>query len=44
MATLAAALKWLAITAVVVPLYLAAIWAAYDIRLYAINVYGRVIQ
>ena len=39
-----AALKWLAVSALVIPLYLAAIYAAYDIRLYAINVYGRVIQ
>lgn len=37
-------LKWLAVSAVVIPLYLLAIYWAYDIRLYAINVYGRVIQ
>lgn len=29
---------------IIVPLYVLAIWAAYDIRLYAIKVFGRVIQ
>lgn len=41
MAALARYLEWLF---VLLPLYALAIYAAYTIRLYAITVYGRVIQ